>query len=221
MNHNGNSHILFVNDSFTGYRILSWLYLSESWISNFTDFWPLLFLMIIYNHIISTVYNKLFFIFKMFSVFGFQQSDYDVPKCVFSLSYLQLFEFPRFIYSCFFIKFGKFSSIISSNIFFCPFLPHLSFWGWHYIFVGIHNIDPQVSETAHFFSIFLSFLQTPWFLLIFYLIHWFYVVISNLLLSLVGEFFIYITVPFFCSFCLLASISLSWFLIYWMSCILL
>ena len=90
---------------------------------------------------------------------------------------------------------GKFSAIISSNIFSCPFSLSLLLWEPYNTNVDVFDIVPEVSETLHVFSLFfLHSVLWQWFPPFFFPTHLFYCFIYSPIPS--GAFFIFI-IPLF------------------------
>ena len=108
----------------------------------------------------------------------------------FSLNAFQSLFFNRLTVFCwapvicrflFFIKFGRFSAVLSISVLFY-FLSLLPFWDSHFLTVNTLDVVPQVSAApfVFFFSLFFSIFQNEYFLLVFLQVHWFFLLPSQI-----------------------------------------
>ena len=128
---------------------------------SFHSLWPPWFLM--RNQLIFwgvlTYDTLLFFLwFSRVSIFGFQQFDDGVSEYEFVL-YFYFIKLLRCIDSCFFIKFGKILTTISSNTLFVPF-PSLPFWD-SFLGLRLDNINWFIFKLTDYFSYLLKTLLSP------------------------------------------------------------
>lgn len=116
-------------------------------------------------HCLFLLYVKVFFFlsdsfFIFFYYYWFWAIDYDALGVIFYISLVTgahwASQICRFI---FFITFGKFSTIISSNVFFCNPFSLLCFRDSNYIHGRPLEVVPQITDnTVHFSKFFLCFI---------------------------------------------------------------